>query len=355
MNKIILILIFQLWSNISFSQNKEEAEKRIKEGVILHDKGNYDAAIVKYNKALELDKDNLEALTEKAFSLYNQQKFSESINCCKKAIEKHPGDSGLKLVYVTYGSATDGMNKTEKSLEIYDEGIKMFPTYYPLYFNKGVTLAGDKEYDEALLCFQKAIILNPEHASSHNAIARISSVNNKNIPSLLAYCRFLVIEPKTNRSVVNFTSMQKIMSGNVKNTGKNSITIYMNPDMFGDTLPNGKPKANSFKTIDLLLSMTAALDFDKKNKKKKEVEKFQRKFETVCAGLKESQKDNYGFFWEYYAPYYIEMYDKKFLETFCYIAFSSTDEAYVSKWLKSHKSEVAKFYEWSNSFEWKTN
>ena len=304
---------------------------------------------------MELDKDNLFALLEKAFSLLSLQKYDESINYCQKAIAIHPGAEELKIVYVTYGNANDGLKKTDKSIEIYDEGLKLFPDYYQLYFNKGVSLSSVRKYDEAILCFQKAIMLNPKHASSHSAIARLSFINNKRIPALLAYCRFLVLEPQSNRAKENLSSVQKIMKGNVEEKENKSVTINISPDMLSDTTANAKPKENSFTYTDLILAMDAAMDFDKKNKKKTAVEQFIRKFETVCSSLKEMKLDNFGFFWDYYVPYFTEMKDKNFLGTFSYIAFSSTDDPDISKWLKSNKSETDKFFEWSNTFEWNTN
>ena len=355
MKKSILILLLSFIGNLSIGQNKEAAEKLVDEGVAYHDKGDYEGAISRYDKALELDKDNLLALTEKAFSLVSVQKYDEAISCCQKAMAIHPGNKGLKTVYVTYGNALDGLKKSDRSIEIYDEGIKQFPDYYQLYFNKGISLSSVKKYDEAILSFQNSLMLNPKHASSHNAIARLSNIRNKRIPALLAYCRFLAIELQSNRAKENLSNLQKIMHGNVEETGKNSITLNIDPDMLGDTTANGKPKENSFATADLILAIDAAMDFDKKNKKKTEVEQFIRKFETVCASLKETQKDNYGFFWEYYVPYFIEMKDKNLLETFAYIAFASGENPEVSKWLKNHKSDTDSFFEWSKSFEWKTN
>lgn len=355
MIKTILILMFPFMCNISYGQNQADAEKIVDEGVAYHDKGDYDGAIDKYDKALELDKDNLLAMAEKAFSLLSLQKYDEAIKYCQKTIATHPGDKGLRTVYVTYGNALDEQKKTDKSIEIYDEGIKQFPNYYQLYFNKGITLSSVKKYDDAALYFQKAIMLNPQHAGSHNAIARLANINHKRIPSLLAYCRFLAIEPQSNRGKENLSSMQKIMKGNVEETGKKSITINISSDMLGDTSANGKPKENSFTSTDLILAMDAASDFDKKNKKKTEVEQFIRKFETVCKSLKETKKDNFGFYWDYYVPYFTEMKDKSFLETFAYIAFASSDDPDIAKWLEAHKSETDKFFEWSKSFEWKSN
>lgn len=353
MKKAFLILMFPLLCNISFGQNKAEAEKLVNEGIPYHDKGDYEGAILRYDKALELDKDNLFALSEKAFSLNSLQKYDESIKVCQRAIETHPGDNGLKTVYVSYGNDLDDLMKTDKSIEIYDQGIKQFPDFYQLYFNKGIALASVKKYEEAILCFQNSVAINPKHASSHNGIARILLTSNR-IPSLLAYCRFMVIEPESKRAKENLSSIQTIMKGNVTETGKKSINLIISPDVLGDKTLNGDVKENSFKSTDLILSMDAALDYDKKNRKKTEVEQFIRKFETICESLKETKKDNYGFFWEYYVPYFLEMKDKNLVEPFAYIVFASSDYPDVSNWLKSNKSETDKFYEWSKSFIWKT-
>lgn len=354
MKKTILLLLFPIMSNISFAQNKEEADKLVNEGIAYHDKGDYEGAISKYNKALDLDKDNLLALTEKAFSLLSQEKYDESIICCQTAIAKHPAEQDLQTVYVTYGNDLDALNKTDRALEVYDEGIKQFPDYYQLHFNKGITLSSVKKYDDALLSFQRSAMLNPKHASSHNAIARILNIKSKRIPSILAYCRFFIIEPKGKRAKENLDGMQTLMKGNVEKTGKKSVTINISSDMLSDTTADGKPKENSFTSTELILLMDGALDFDKKNKKKSDVEQFIRKFETVCSSLKETKKDNFGFYWDYYVPYFTEMKDKNLVETFGYIAFASSDDADVAKWLKSHQTEIDTFYAWSKSFAWKS-
>lgn len=352
--QILLVVLPLLCYTATFGQQKEAAEKLVNEGIAYHDKGDYEGAIAKYDKALQLDKDNFLALYEKAFSLLALQKYEESIQLCQTAIEKHNGKNGLGTVYVTYGNAYDYLKKTDKAIEIYDKGIEQFPDYYHLYYNKGITLSSVKKYDEAIICFQKSASLNSKHASSHNALGRLLYIAEKRIPALLAYSRFLILEPESNRASENLASLQKIMNGNVKQT-KKSINIYVSSDMLSDTVANGKSKENSFTSTDLILAMDAALDYGKENKKKSEVEQFIRKFETVCASLKETQKDNYGFYWDYYVPYFIEMKDKNLIETFAYIAFATSDDPNVSKWLKSHKSEIDKFYEWSNNFIWKTN
>jgi hypothetical protein len=101
--------------------------------------------------------------------------------------------------------------------------------------------------------------------------------------------------------------------------------------------------------------MSAALDYDDKYKNTTDVEKFIRKMETICSSLNETGKNSSGFYWEYYAPYFIDMKKNNLVETFAYIAFASTETEDVASWLKAHSSETDHFYEWSNAYYKKKN
>jgi Tfp pilus assembly protein PilF len=351
MKKILLLLLI-LSINLAFSQNKTGAEKLVYEGVAYHDKGDYDGAINKYNLALELDKDNLLALAEKAFTLNSLKKYEESIIECKRAIEKHPKENRLKAVYVTYGSVLDELKKTDQAFAVYDEGLKVFPDYYLLYFNKGVTYSSIRKYDEAILCFQQAILINPIHASSNNAIAILEENNNNKIPSVLSYCRSLITEPQSQRAKVNLQSLKELMSANVEKTGGKSTTVTIDPKMHYDNTKTGKPKENDFSSTDLIFTMDIAQDYDEKNKNKTEVENFIRKFETICASLNETQKNNYGFYWDVYVPYFLDMKRNNLIEPFAYIVYASSEANDVNDWLDKNQKELDKFYDWSENYNW---
>lgn len=333
------------------AQDIDSAGYFIKKGVTLHDKGDYSGAISYYEKALEIDSINITALAEKAFSLLSLKDYSNSIETCKKAINNNPQAKGLKFVYTTYGNALDASQKPNDAIEIYDQGIELFPDYYQLHFNKGITLSGLQKYDQALLSFQKSVSLNPRHASSHNAIGRLLTINKSNIPALMAFGRFLIIEPQGGRAKSNLPYVQKIMSANVEQTGKNDVTININPNMLSNTSSEEKAE-NDFGTVDLILSMSAASDYDKKNRKKTEVELFMKKFEVVCSSLDEIQKDNYGFYWEYYAPYYVEMYKNDLIETFSYLVYASSENKNAQDWLQNNSTKIDIFYNWSSEYDW---
>ena len=351
--KKILILSYALIQVFSiYAQDIDSVKILIDQGISLHDKGDYTGAIQKYENALELDEDNIIALAEKAFSLLSLKDYKASIKTCQLAIKKDPQSKSLKFVYTTYANTLDALIKPTEAIEIYNQGIELFPDYYQLHFNKGITLAGLQKYDEALLSFQNSATLNPQHASSHNAIGRILTINKNNIPSLLALGRFLIIEPQGARAKSNLPYIQKIMSANVEKTGMNSVTINIDPNILSDAEKKGKTE-NNFSITDLILSMSAALDYDKKNRNKTEVELFMDKFETVCSSLKEVQNDNFGFYWEYYVPYYIEMKDTNLIETFSYIVYATSESQDVQQWLKENENKIDSFYKWSSEYEWK--
>ncbi len=230
--------------------------------------------------------------------------------------------------------------------------IKAFKT---ANFNKAITLSNIERYEEAIICSQKSVSFNPQHASSHNSLGRLLCVSENRIPAILALSRFLILEPQTNRAKDNLELLQYVMKANVEKTGKNTINVNINPNMLSDTTEDGKIKENNFATTDLLLTMETALDYDKKPKKKTEVKKFIEKIELVCSSLKESKNENYGFYWDYYVPYFIEMQDGKFIKTFAHIAFATSGYPDVDKWLKKHEKDINNFYEWSSNFNWQQN
>ena len=351
MKKSILLLIISFSGYLVSGQQKEAADRLVNKGVELQDQGAVDSAIALYQKALDFDKDNLTALAEMGYSLQSIGKNDEAIDYCKKALKKHNGDPELKSVYVTYGNAMDGLKKTEKSIEIYNEGIKQFHDYFKLYFNKGISLNELHKTDEAILCFQKSVMLNPNHASSHNALGYLLFHNNK-IPSLLAFCRFLALEPDSKRSILDLGNIKKIMTEKVTKTSENSITINLSPDLLD---VKKKQQINDFSLSELVLAMSSALDNDSLYKNKPEVENFIRKLEDIFGSLKETKKGNYGFYWDYYVPYFIEMKDKDLVKTFGYLASSTSEDANVKEWFKSHQNEVDRFFKWSKAFSWSSN
>lgn len=354
MKKIILLTICLLCCSILL-QAQDKIKELILEGIKLHDQGDFEGAISKYDEALQLDASNITALGEKALSLLSLEKYETAIQICKAIVETQPNSPNLDFVYTTYGNALDLIGKPDQALNIYDQGIAKFPDYFQLHFNKGITLSRINRPEEALAYFEKSVSLNPEHPGSHNAIARIHLDGKKKIPSLMAFCRFLILEPQGDRATSNLPFVREIMQANVKKTGENNVTITLSPDILEGASKKKKKKlkpVNDFSMTELLLSMSAALDYDQINAGRTEQELFISKFGTFCQSLAEQKNNNSGFYWEYYAPYFIELKNQNLVETFTYIIYASSDDPTVQDWLKTNKDKISKFYQWSEAYNW---
>lgn len=346
MNKIYLLLIFT--SALFFAQNKEEAVKKIESGIELHDEGKYDEALIKYNEALKLDENNIFALSEKAMTLEAMKKYDDAIETSKLILNLYPNEDN-KTVYVVYGNSLDHANKKDLALKIYDEGLKKYPTYYQLYYNKAITLYSNKEVEKAELAFEEATKLNPNHTSSFNALGVLN--NSNRIASIMASSRYLALDNKSSRAKANLDSVLSLMKKGVSKTGEKSVSLMFDPTSLENA---GKKKnaPNDFSSVDMVVSMSAALAFDEKNKNNTEVQNFINQFQSLCKVLSETKKNKKGYFWEFLAPYFMEMEKNNLVEPFAYYIFSTTQNEDVLKYQKENADKIEKFLNWNKAYKW---
>ena len=351
MKSIFILFLFLIGSNLSQAQDKEGAKKLVIEGVELHDARDYKGAIKVYNKALKMDKNNFYALSEKAMTLNALQEYQKSVDCAIQAIKENKGNQYLNSVYVTAGNSYDALNKPERAIEMYDEGLKLFPDFQQLHFNKGITLSMMNKPNESLDCMYTSAYLNPGHGGTQNAIARLNDLYEKMIPSIMAYARFIIVETTSSRTKGNFENLQKLMVGGVEKTGKNEYTIPLDLNMEVDE--NGDPvkKENDFSMVEMMFSLSSALDNEGDKKKETDVERFTRKFDGLIGSLETNIGKNSGFYWEYYAPYFIALKVEGHMDAFVNVVFASTADKDVMKWLESNQSGLKDFFAWSDDFE----
>ena len=346
-NYFLLLLLLPV---IALSQNSEDAEKKVDEGINLHDQGKFNEALTKYEEALILDKNNLYALTEKAMTLNASKKFEEAVSICKDAFQYHP-DKNLKNVYVTYANSLDHLKKVDEAIKIYDEGLKKYPSYYQLHFNKGITLANAKKTNEAIISFQNALQSNPNHSGSYNAIAILEQENR--IVTILASSRYLTLDNKSARARANLDLILKLMEKGVSQKEDKTVTINIDSNLL-ENVNNKKGNENDFNSTDLILSMATAQDFHD-NKDKTACQKFIHKFKSICSSMSELKKGQKGFYWQFLAPYFIEMENKKLIEPFANIIFLSNQSPDVLKYHEENSQKIQEFYDWSKNYKWVLN
>ncbi len=345
------VLLITSLTPVLRAQDPEAAKALAREGVQLHDQGNHEEALKKFDAALKKDKDNFFALTEKANSMEAMGDYEGCVKLCDRILEVHGAHEEIGIVYLAQANALDKMKRPEEALAVYKRGQESSPTNHQLWYNEGVTLVGMERTEEAKARFEHALRLAPGHASSHNALGRLEQKQKHRIPALLALSRCLIVESEGQRARGNLSAVKDLMKGSAQRTGANSVTISVDPALLpakGDTAH----APDDFKSAELLIDMMSALDLSEENKSKPFVELFQEKFDSVCGILDETKAGQSGFYWEYYAPYFSALKKAGHVETAVMLMHSSSAAVGVQNWLKSNRIAITAFEEWNAAYAW---
>lgn len=319
----------------------------IQEGVSQHDRGNYDAAIKLYEEALAENPNNVEALYELSFSYAMKKDYRKSLELAYKGAQ-YKSDM-LGGFYMQIGNNLDVLGEPKKSVEVYKSGIKLMPKMAMLHFNLAVTYRNMGKLDDARKTLKQAITINPNHPGSHAVLSGLWYEGRYRTPALLAACRFLVLEPRSERATGALRIVKEMMGAGVTTGGgadPNQIHILM------DT--SAKKDEGDFGVIELGLSLTKAASLTEKNKGKTQMQLLVEQFETFFAIMSEQsdKADRSKFTWNFYVPYFNEMKRKNYVEPFVYYITQNDGNEETLKWLAANRARVGDFLAWSKLYKW---
>ena len=318
----------------------------IQEGVSQHDRGNYDAAIKLYGEALAENPNNVEALYELSFSYSMKKDYHKSLEVAYKGAQ-YKSDM-LGGFYMLIGNNLDSLGESKKSVEVYKAGIKLLPKMGMLHYNLAVTYRNMGKPEDALKAVKQAIAINPNHPGSHAVLSGLWHQGHYRTPALLAACRFLILEPRSERSKGALRIVEEVMGAGVTTGGASPGQI----NIFMDT--SAKKDEGDFGAIELALGLTKAASMTEKNKGKTGIQLLVGQFETFFAIMSEQsdRADRSKFTWKYYVPYFNEMKQKSYVEPFVYYITQSDGNEETLKWLADNKARVGDFLAWSRLYKW---
>ena len=347
MKQIILVSMFTIAGFCSNAQTNEAVLKLVKEGIALHDKGDYEGAISKYDVALVIDKDDYDANYEKSLSCLYAKRYDDCIAISKYLLEKHKGNADIKAVYSNCGSAYDDKGDAENAIAMFDKGLKLFPDFYLLHYNKGLTLARLKKWDEAMPCFNAAMKIKPTHAGSLYYSSLAMEKSNK-VAAIISGLCFLAVEPEGDRAKNMYEYLFELFNSFAKKEGEKNTTIFISADDLGD-----KKKENNFSMVNMMLGLTIASSLTDSVKATTDVAKLSLYMQMMASSLSTGQKDGKGIYWKTYAPFLIEMKEKDQMDAFAHIASITSGNDENIKWINDNQDKLQSFYKWMQGYEWK--
>ncbi len=238
--------------------------------------------------------------------------------------------------YILKGSALDLSGRKPEAINTYKLALKKYKTNHLLYYNLALTSFNLKNYNDADDALQKALKLNPLHASSHFLLGLSMITQEKRVQGILALYNFLLLEPKTKRSASALLALEDEW----KNAGKQKVNAK--------TVPL-KKEDDEFSTATLMLDILESSKNNEANKSKPAVILFAENTNTFFTILGEAKKDKKGFWWNFYVDYFYTLTNNHHTEALCYYITQSKDDAY-DVWLKDNLPKMEAISEWYTKY-----
>lgn len=231
MKKILLFIVFSLNFFVSYSQvandyydrgNAKQELKEYKAAIIDYDKaielnpnfteayskrGNvksllqeYKEAILDYDKAIELNPNYYKAYSNRAVAKQELKEYKEAIVDFDKAIELNPK---YALFYSNRGDLKQILKEYKEAITDYNMAIELDPKYTLAYIHRGDLKQGLKEYKDALADYDKAIELNPNRSGSYNNRGNAKQELKEYKAAIIDYDKALELNPNFTEAFNN--------------------------------------------------------------------------------------------------------------------------------------------------------
>jgi WD40 repeat protein/serine/threonine protein kinase len=177
------------------SELEEAAASCVHRGVMLRQKGDYDAAIAEFTRATRIDPNHTAAYQGRANTYSGRGDYDRAVEDYSKALEIDPK---LALAYVNRGLAYVKLHEPVKAVADYTRALEIDPKLSVAYLNRGSAYARSAEYERAVEDYSKALEIDPKLALAYVNRGLAHAKKGDFPAALVDYGRALEIEP-TNR------------------------------------------------------------------------------------------------------------------------------------------------------------
>ena len=126
----------------------------------------YNTKAIEYWRYRDGNKNKAIAYHNRGFAYGELKQYDKAIADFDKAIELNPED--VHVDYRNRGVAYRKLKQYDKAIADYDKAIELNPKDADTYHNRGFAYDELKQYDKAIADYDKAIKLNPEYAYAYN-------------------------------------------------------------------------------------------------------------------------------------------------------------------------------------------
>jgi tetratricopeptide (TPR) repeat protein len=125
--------------------------------------GDYNNAIIVLNRALELDKNNLEMQKDLVMTYYLKRDFTKALEGVENLVDRNDADV---MTFQIAGNVYKAMEEVKDCEKMYKKALKKFPKSGPLYSEYGELLWAIKDFS-AINFWEKGIQVDPAYSGNY--------------------------------------------------------------------------------------------------------------------------------------------------------------------------------------------
>jgi tetratricopeptide (TPR) repeat protein len=185
-------------------QSREKALACAKAAIRMEDEGKTEEAIALLRQAISLDSSDIDYRYELAYAYSSLKAYDTALVQISKLLDQKNAND---LLFELAGNCWQQLGNKDKAAELFDAGLKRFPDSGRLHYEKGLLELSAKEYNRALVYFEKGIEQEPGYAGNYYWAAKLFSHSTEPVWGMLYGELFLSL----NRSSKETSEIGKLL------------------------------------------------------------------------------------------------------------------------------------------------
>jgi Flp pilus assembly protein TadD len=163
-------------------------------GAAAYAQGDFDAALEKFEQAVQKSPNDPRALNNLGQALVRVQRPKDAVPHFLRAVELNPAEWELRF---NLANAYGVLGQWNRAIAEYEKAAELFPDDYVTQYNLGLALHRAGQEEAAIAAFQRAVALAPEEPSFHLSLAISYEQLNRRKEAAEAYQAYLKMTPSS--------------------------------------------------------------------------------------------------------------------------------------------------------------
>jgi len=188
-----LLIFISITMIITLGEDDEDINDLINKGLDAENVTEYDIALSYFDRVLQIEPDNLQALNAKGVIFAKTANYDEALTYFDKILEIDPENVDAMINKVALFAE---QGKIEKATQFIDRILEIDPNNVEALYAKGEVLLKKREYEQSLSYLDKVLQIEPDNLRALNAKGSIYQKQQKYEEALIYFDRILEIDPK---------------------------------------------------------------------------------------------------------------------------------------------------------------